>query len=463
MTGEIDRALDIFRALLAERPDDFDVSFAAAFLLREAGRPGEAGEVLLSASEQAGLGSHQLLQITGFLRDHNQHVAAIQVLKKVIQLAPEQADLYFKLARLYQATGEFDLALEALRKTLEVAPSTGPAWTLLAQQKRFESADDPDYQRMQIAIDRSHGTEADICLRFALGKALDDLQQWPSAWENYQEANQLVASQSQWNRRAWDTFVERAIESTRQAQPPAPTTVRNAVFIVGMPRSGTTILEQMLDRHPVIRGRGELNFLADLAGQIKGQGSTNASQRDEMADFLWTQMRLEGPEDGVYIDKNPLNFRHLDTVFELIPTAKVLHVTRDGRDSCLSSFFQLFEQTADTAFSYTLDDLVAFYAGYRRLMKHWEEIYARNIHRVRYEDLVQSSEDVLADALRFLDVAWDDAVVTSGEHDRVVRTASVWQAIQPVYTRSVGRWRHYADQAPEFFARISEIDANVNF
>lgn len=458
MTGETNRALEIFRSLLAARPDDFDVSFASAFLLREAGRPGEAGETLLRASEQPGINSHQLLQITGFLRDSNQYTAAIQVLKRVIQQAPEQADLQFKLARLYQATGEFDLALEALRKTLDVAPSTGPAWTVLAQQRRFESTDDPDYKRMQIAVGQSHGSEADMCLRFALGKALDDLQQWPSAWENYRKANQLMASKSPWSRRAWDTFVERSIESARPAQPAAPATGRNAVFIVGMPRSGTTLLEQMLDRHPDISGRGELGLLAHFAGQSTAWSRINASQRVEMADMLWTQMRLEGPEDGVYIDKNPLNFRFLEILVELVPTAKVLHVTRDGRDSCLSCFFQLFEQTTDTAFCYTLENLVAFYAGYRRLMTHWEKIYAQNVHRVRYEDLVHSGKDVLVDVLRFLGVEWHDAVIMPGGLDRVVRTASVWQARQPVYTRSVGRWRHYADQAPEFFARISEID-----
>lgn len=460
MTGETDRALEIFGVLLAARPDDFEVSFATAFLLRDAGRPGEAGKVLLRASEQPGLDTRQLLQITGFLRDHNQYSAAIQVLKKVIQLDPGQTDLHFKLARLYQATGEFDLALQALRKTLEVAPSAGPAWTLLAQQKRFESTDDPDFKRMQIAIDRSQGRETEICLRFAIGKALDDMQQWSSAWENYQVANQLMARQSPWDRQAWDTFVERSVENTRQARLPASASGRNAVFIVGMPRSGTTLLERMLDRHPNITGRGELGFLAHIARQSTAENRTTASQRDEAAGFLWTQMRLEGPEDGVYIDKNPLNFRYLDKLFELMPAAKVLHVTRDGRDSCLSCFFQLFEQTDDTAFSYTLDHLSAFYSGYRRLINHWEKIYPQNIHRVSYEDLVQSSDDVLVDALQFLEVEWHDAVLISGEPSGLVRTASVWQARQPVYAHSVGRWRHYADRAPEFFARISEIDTN---
>jgi tetratricopeptide (TPR) repeat protein len=432
MTGETERAFGIFRNLLAARPDDFDASFGMAFLLRDTGKPAEAGAVLLKASEQAGLTSNQLLQIAGFLRDSSQHDPAIRILKRVIDLAPNQADLHFKLARLYQATGEFELALESLRKTLDIDPSTGPAWTALAQQKRFDSTDDPDYKRIQIAVCQSLGAEADMCIRFAIGKALDDLQQCSAAWDNYEKGNELMAMTTPWDLRAWETFVRRSIESTRQAQPASTLTGRNAVVIVGMPRSGTTLLEQMLDRHPAISGRGEL-----------------------------TQMRLEGPEDGVFIDKNPLNFRFLEILFDVMPTAKVLHVSRDGRDSALSCFFQLFDHP-DNAFSYKLEHLVAFYGGYRRLMAHWERIYASKIYRVRYEDLLDSREEVLANVLRFLGLDWHDAMIQQGAQDRVVGTADDWQARQPAHTLPVGRWREYADQAPEFFKRLSDIDAEFN-
>ena len=136
MTGDTDRAVGLFRQLLAANPGDFDTSFALSFLLRDAGKPGEAAEALTNASEQAGVTTHQLLQITGFLRDSNQHVAAIQVLQKVVGLNPGEAELHFKLARLYQATGEFEPALQSLRKTLDLQPSIGPAWTVLAQPIR---------------------------------------------------------------------------------------------------------------------------------------------------------------------------------------------------------------------------------------------------------------------------------------------------------------------------------------
>ena len=458
MTGETDRAIDIFRKLLAERPGDFDSSFALAYLLRDAGIPADAAEALLKASEQPAVTVDQLMQITGFLRDSNQFAAAIQVCELAAELNPGHADLHFKLGRLYQATGAFDLALNALRKTLDLRPSTGPAWTILAQQKQFRASDDADFIRIQAAAGQSFDPEADMCIAFAFGKALDDLQKWPHAWAQYQKGNQVMSRTTPWDQRAWGRFVERSIANMGKVESATTPTGRNAVFIVGMPRSGTTLLEQMLDRHPDITGRGEMNFLAHLAQQRMVSEPITEPQRQEMADLLWTQMRLDGPENGIYIDKNPLNFRYLDVLFEILPTAKVLHVIRDGRASCISCFFQLF-QHADTAFSNSLEHLVAFYSGYRRLMAAWEKTYAKRIHRVDYDELVNCTDDVLAKALRFLGTEWADATTQISDQARVVRTASVWQARQPIHSRSVDRWRHYYDQAPEFFNRLSAIDS----
>jgi hypothetical protein len=144
-----------------------------------------------------------------------------------------------------------------------------------------------------------------------------------------------------------------------------------------------------------------------------------------------------------------------------LPTAKVLHVTRDGRDSCISCYFQLF-QHADTAFSNSLKDLVDFYSGSRRLMASWEKNYPERILRVNYDELVKSSDEVLARVLRFLGKDWDAAVMQTSNQAQLVRSASVWQARQPVHTRSVDRWSHYYDQAPEFFTQLAAIDSDYD-
>lgn len=458
MTGKARPAELLFRELLAENPADFDASFALAFLLRDTGTPGDAAAVLLQASGQGAVTLNQLLQIAGFLRDSNQFAAAIEVCEKALKMNPRQPDLLFKLARLYQATGAFDPALDMLRKVLDLKPSTGPAWTLLAQQKRFADPDDADFGLIRQASGQSHGQEADMCIAFAFGKALDDLQHWREAWAQYQKGNRTMSRITPWDAAAWEKFVEQSLTRQPRGVTDAPDSGRRAVFIVGMPRSGTTLLEQMLDRHPDITGRGELNFLAHFADQRGSSAPLGQTQRREMSEVFWTQLRLDGPEEGSFVDKNPLNFRYLDLLFEILPTARVLHLTRDGRASGLSTYFQLF-QHADTAFSYGTDSLISFYLGYRRLMAHWENVFPERILQVDYKRLVNSPEAELEAVLSFIGREWDDAVTQPGEANGIVRSASVWQARQAIHTQSVERWRHYHEFAPEFFDRLAAIDS----
>jgi tetratricopeptide (TPR) repeat protein len=460
MAGEPLRSQRLFRELLAEAPDDFDASLAFAFMLREHGDPGQAAEVLTRAAARPSVTLQQLLQIVAFLRNSNNFEAAIAVCEKAAQLHDGQADLHFLLARLYQATGAFERSLAALRKTLEVQPSNGGAWLALAHQRHFRSPEDADFRKIQAAAAQAtHDREVDACLAFAYGKALDDLERWGDAWVQYQTGNRLMSGAVGWEPGSWSSTVQRTMDRRLNSRPVTSGPVRRAVFIVGMPRSGTTLLEQSLNRHPAICGRGELNLLEEFAAQLTAASPVDVEMFRQLGDFLWNQMRLQGPEDGAYIDKNPLNFRHLDVLFALLPTARVIHVVRDGRASCLSCYFQMF-QHPNMAFTYQLDHLIGFYSGYRQLMAHWKKSYPGRILEVRYDELVRSSRAVLAEVLQFLGIGWDDAVLQVDGQASVVRTASAWQARQPIHQGSVHRWQNYEAQAPDFFRRLAAIDAN---
>ena len=469
MCGDAGRAELLFRDLLGEDAADEETAFALSWLLREQGRPEQAADTLTGLAKVSGDRLETLLQIAGFLRDSNQFRQAIAVCRQALELAPDRANLHSMLARLLQAEGEFEEALASLRTALELDASLGGAWLSLAQLQKFQNGNETDLKMLLDAAGNSRGDEADMCISFALGKALDDLGRWPDAWRQFNRGNSLREAGQPWNSTAWEDFVSARLspgdESEVQAREGVRKNVqenkRRPVFIIGMLRSGTTLLELCLDRHPEITGRGEFNFLARLSRQYTGRSPWSKEQSTAAATELWTQMRQQGPEEHFYVDKNPLNFRFLDTLHSVMPDARVIHITRDGRDSCLSCYCQLF-QHPDAGFSNRLEYLLAYYRGYRRLMAHWQQEYPGWIHTISYADLVDSTEATLAGTLKYLSVDWDDMIMEPGKQRRPVRTASTWQARQPIYRDSLERWNHYYEQAPDFFDAIAQIDRQFN-
>lgn len=450
--GQAGRAEQLLAELVRETPADTDAAFGLAFLLREQGRVAEAERVLDQHAARID-DPNALLRVVTFLRECNALEAALPILDRVIQHQPNNPELRLRRARMLQNLGRFEAALTDCRAALELDPDLGGAWLSLALLQQFDDEHHPDLARMRAVDPDQLDDDGRMGLAFALGKALDDLDRRADAFAQFSAGNALRARQQPWDRPAWNAWLEHALD--REPEPPLQGgDERSPVFIVGMLRSGTTLLEEHLARHPRVTARGEMNWLAHVARHHPDPRRLSAAERAQLGGELWRQLRRDGPADHVYVDKNPLNFRFLDVALALLPGARFMHVRRDPRDSALSCFFQLF-QHPDTAFTNDLDDLADYVTGYRRLMDHWLEAFPGRIHEVDYEQLVDEPQATLRGALDFLGLAWDEAMDSAAGRDRPVRTASAWQARQPVHRASVGKWKRYADQAPEFFARLA--------
>jgi hypothetical protein len=366
---------------------------------------------------------------------------------------------------MYQGIGQFKQALQSYRSALHADPNTGGAWLGLSQLQSFSDLLSDDWKLISSAPPGDLEPEARMCLAFARGKGFNDLRDYPAAWHQFILGNQMRSASQPWDRQAWHVFLERVLAAPLPL-PHSVKTNRKPIFIVGMLRSGTTLLEQLLDQHPGIVARGELNFLAHAWKQFQGLPGNEAIKR-ELAAELWSRMRLDGSADSAYIDKNPLNFRYLSMVAEIFPEAKILHVKRDGRDSCLSCFTQLF-QHPDAAFANRLDDLQHFYQGYLQLMSHFEKHMSNSILTINYEDLVANSTSIIEEVLDFLQLpTGQEPEKVSGSiqnqnpqnrQQRPIRTASSWQARQAVHSNSIGRWKDYCVMAPAFFDKIEKLD-----
>ena len=372
-------------------------------------------------------------------------------LGRLLVLAPQMARARALLGELLSNRGMFEEAARHLTLAVEVFP---PAFQQLTVVKRMTEADRPLVDRMRGLAERP-GLDVfpRINVHFALGKAYDDLGDYAEAMRHCEEANRLRAMSVRLDRAAlaakYDSlvagFTAEALQRARQALArPASPGDDLPVFIVGMPRSGTTLVEQILSSHPAVAGGGELNFWADRlrdwdaskVGPAKADALTKAAK-----DYV-TQLRQIGPNALRVTDKAPRNFELLWLLRLALPDARVIHCRRSPVDTCLSIFFANFSARQD--YTCGRGDLVFFYRQYERLMDHWRRaLPADRFSEVQYETLIANGEAETRRLVAFCGLGWDDACLAPERNGRMVKTASLWQARQPVYNTSVERWRRY--------------------
>jgi hypothetical protein len=215
-------------------------------------------------------------------------------------------------------------------------------------------------------------------------------------------------------------------------------------LIVGMPRSGTTLVEQILSGHPDIAAGGELLFWGEqIAGfRANAENAIDPAWTQDVAQNYQALLRGFSPAALRITDKRPHNFQFIGLIHAIFPRARIIHCHRHPVDTCLSIYFQNFATRMD--FAHSRDDLVVAYRLYQKLMAHWREVLPADVFLdVSYEELVASPERMARELIAFSGLEWNEACLHSEQNQRAVRTASVWQARQPIYKTSLARWRHY--------------------
>ena len=392
--------------------------------------------------------SHKALGFTGDAR--REYDAAIQ-------LSPRSAPAHFGLGQLLEDLGAPEDAAAAYRTALQLDENHHEALASLLGLGRYVDISDA----LNAATSRLASADAPgrSLIGYGLGKALDQQKRYTDAFEAYAAANAARREASgPFDRKVFDQRVEQLISlfsrdlfDERAGWGDAS---QRPVFIVGLPRSGTSLTEQIISSHPQCFGAGELNVLTDLAtGMPDRLGHPepawpdcarliNASQAAETgADYL-RRSAARAPGDATHVvDKQPLNFWHLGLVALALPNARIIHCSRDIRDCGFSIYAHNFN--AQQAWSTDLEDIAYYWQGYRRLMDHWKAVTGLKVIDVQYEDTVADLEKSARSLLSFLDLPWDERVLRYHENDRAVQTPSRWQVRQPVYTSSMARWRHY--------------------
>jgi len=437
----------LLEALLAQQPEHVAAVFTLARLHIERGCMQAAQAVLGDLFGRFRQPPDLVLRAARMLAAGGRKQGAAELCETALAMGADNPALRVYVAALQSQLGDFARSrrhyLFALEHELQ-ALDAGAAYGL-ASIKHYADPADPDLARFKALLERPELTPgARASVLFALGKACDDLGDYARAAAYLREANGLVDHRS-WSRKQWRRMVEARLGGT----PLPPRTPAAAecipIFVVGAPRSGTTLVAELLGRSPEVCNRGELDWLPHYAGQLARAGKADPALLEHIAAAYLARLQQGETQVHWFVDKQPLNFLHVDLIHALFPQARIVHCRRNHRDTALSIWSQHFDST-EYRFAYDFEDIAAVLNGCERLLAR-----ARRDPRlveVRYEELVRNPPAVigaLAATLGLAPFACD--VANAARH--AIGTASVWQARQPVYTRAIGRWREYAEFVPE--------------
>jgi len=379
---------------------------------------------------------------------------ALAAARTTVEAYPEDAEAHAFLAKLL---GEAGLSAEAaahyLRAT-ELAPDMCLAWSGLATNRKFTGEDSPLTAQMNAVLARLNLTPRKRQLvHFALGKAHDDMGNYEAAMRNFEAGNRLRAMAGDLNRAELVRRVDRLIEATpsgyRDRQPDPGAADATPILIVGMPRSGSTLIEQILSSHPEVAAGGELGFwdARDTPREDVWSLTSTAEAAQRLADDYLATLRTFGSGAKRVTDKALDNFLRLGLIHRILPNATLIHCRRHPVDTAISIFTTNF----DCEYAADRGDLVFFFLQYQRLMAHWRQVVPPDqLIDVDYEVLVADPEPQARRLVAACGLEWNDACLAPHRNTRTIKTASLWQARQPIYKTSVERWRRYEPWLGEF-------------
>lgn len=458
--GELTSAIAAYRRLLARWPHLPDSWYNLARLLRSAGEMAAALACYQEALDR-GIGRPEEVHLnrgviySDWLQDYP---AAARELDRALDLNPAYLPALMNRANLHEDLGQREQALAVYQRILALSPESPEVLARYAGLRDFSSSEDPLIHRMRRALEQPGiGAAERASVGFALGRALDRCEAYEAAFDAYAAANRdsrrsAGAAFRAYDPQAAERFVDRliaAFPTVGNPPPAAPAAGPRPVFICGMFRSGSTLVEQLLAGHPRVRAGGELALLPQavqmrLAPFPESLAALPGDALGALAAEYRQMIHGLGPAAEFVTDKRPDNYLYIGLIKRLFPDAKIVHTTRDALDNCLSIFFLHLDQ----GMSYALDlaHIGHQYRQYRRLMCHWQGLFGRDIINADYDELVKEPQGPMQRLVAFLGLEWHAQCIAVPPTGRIVKTASVWQVREPLYRRSSGRSRHYSRQ-----------------
>jgi tetratricopeptide (TPR) repeat protein len=463
--GRFADAEQYYRAALAGLPDHPETLYGLGLVCLKTGRLDEAAyrfsQVLAAVPAHHGA----LMGLGDALAADGRQEEAVPVFVRLIKTAPDNAGAWFALGQAQKQLGDFGAARESFTRAVALAPGNPSLHYALADCAPFGEGDARLAALEALARDESGFNERQKAeLHFALFKAYDELGRLDDAFAHLERANRLYRATVAYDEaRTFDFFRQIKETYTRETLVRLDGTGHPSavpIFVTGMPRSGSTLVEQILASHPDVFGAGERLFVQDLilggfAGKdyprgLDGLGSEGLTR---FGGYYAVRLSALAPSARRIVDKLPANFRHLGLLHLALPQARLIQVSRDARDTCFSCYTQLFANGLN--YTYDLGELGHYAKAAGELMAHWRSVLPEGaVLDISYEALVADFETEVRRLLAFCGLTWDPAVLNFHQTRRAVRTRSEFQVRKPLYASSIGRWRRYEDRLGPLLAAL---------
>lgn len=466
-TGYCVDAEQLLRRAIAHLPTFISAYIDLSSLLCRLNRAGEAISLLDDVIGRQPSAHWALSLKASILTDERRVREALVVHEDLLALAPEAAIPLMNYGYALKTVGRFKEAVVAYRKSLDIDPANGFSWCGLANLRTvvFDEGDVYLLERaLRNASDNAHLTQ----LHFALGKALGDLGRFEGSFRHYQQANDIRRKLVPYDPATVGTLVNEteAVFTPEFIKRNTPGGVGGAevIFIVGMPRSGSTLIEQILASHPMVEGLGELFELQNIATRLIGTDPIRAAWPQAVANlsaaelrslgenYLESARRFKKTDRPFFTDKMPSNWQHIGLIQLMLPEAKIVDARRHPLACCFSNFTTYFN--LQTSVPNSLEELAQHYGHYVRMMAHFDAVAPSRIQRVHLERVIADFENEVRRLLAYLNVPFDQGCLRFNENSRAIHTPSAAQVRQPINTEGLGRWRNYEKWLSPLYATL---------
>ncbi len=386
----------------------------------------------------------------------SQHNEGIESYKKSIELKANQPRVHLSLGHVYKTTGNQEECINSYNEAISFDNNFGEAYWSLANLKTYKFSGE-EILSMEKRVDLNEVPEREkVHFLFSLGKAFEDMGSYDESFEYYKRGNDLNRGRTTYDPKAIEALSERLklffTEDRFNKYKGSGDNSNSPIFIVGLPRSGSTLIEQILASHSKIEGTMELPNIMNIARKL-GNSTKDRTAYPEVIDTLQeidltnlgksfineTKFLRTGKQH--FIDKMPNNFSHIGLIKLILPNAKIIDARRNPMDTCFSCFKQLFAR--GQAFTYDLSEIARYYVNYVNLMDHWDKVLPGYVYRVQHEDLLNDQEAVTRDLIDFCEVDFESSTLEFYKTKRAVKTASSEQVREPINTKGLNQWKNY--------------------